>query len=156
MFESPNDALNLLFIILIPMLITAAVTAVFSAISTLAVYYYNKSRSVKEKSATYFLIFLGGILGVIIYYFVTKKKKDNLDRIDENKIKKFRIISILLMVIAAIGFGANIYASQTGMYDTDEYKRMMEEANTISYDMYDKDYIDSNMLNESADGTLQE
>ena len=154
MFESPNDALNLLFIILIPMLITAAVTAVFSAISTLAVYYYNKSRSVKEKSATYFLIFLGGILGVIIYYFVTKK--DNLDRIDENKIKKFRIISILLMVIAAIGFGANIYASQTGMYDTDEYKRMMEEANTISYDMYAKDYIDSNMLNESADRTLQE
>lgn len=75
MFESPNDALNLLFIILIPMLITAAVTAVFSAISTLAVYYYNKSRSVKEKSATYFLIFLGGILGVIIYYFVTKNKK---------------------------------------------------------------------------------
>ena len=93
---------------------------------------------------------------MIIYYFVTKKKKDNLDRIDENKIKKFRIISILLMVIAAIGFGANIYASQTGMYDTDEYKRMMEEANTISYDMYDKDYIDSNMLNESADRTLQE
>ena len=42
------------------------------------------------------------------------------------------------------------------MYDTDEYKRMMEEANTISYDMYDKDYIDSNMLNESADRTLQE
>lgn len=152
MFESTNNVLNQLLIFLTPMLIVGAVTAVFSTISTLAVYYYNKSRGVKEKSATYSLIFLFGILGVIVYYFKTNKENANHDDVDESKSKKFRIISIILIVIAVIGFGANMYASQTGVYDTDAYKQLMEEWHSASYDI---DYADSNIDEWSTDKTLQ-
>lgn len=135
MITGINDVFQQSFIFLIPMLISGAVTVVCSAISAAAVYYYNKSRGIKEKGATYFLIFLFGILGVIVYYFKTKKKTEKNDSLDESKSKKFRMISIILIVIAVIGFGTNIYASQTGMYDTD--------------------YADSNMIDWSSDGTLQ-
>ncbi|MDE5963924.1 MAG: hypothetical protein K2G65_00815 [Eubacterium sp.] len=155
MFEITNDVLNQLLIFLTPVLIVGAVTAVFSIISTLAVYYYNKSRGVKEKSATYSLIFLFGMLGVIVYYFKTKKENADIHDVNESKSKKCKIISIILIVIAVIGFGANIYASQTGMYDTDDYKQMMEEWHSASYDMYDNNYADPNIIERSSDGTLQ-
>lgn len=140
MFESANDVLKQAFTFLIPMLITGAVTVVCSAISAAAVYYYNKSRGIKEKGATYFLIFLFGILGVIVYYFKTKKKTEKNDSLDEGKSKKFRMISIILIVIAFIGWGANIYASQTGMYDTDEYKQSVEKYASCFYDKYGNEY----------------
>lgn len=140
MFESANDVLKQAFTFFIPMLITGAVTVVCSAISAAAVYYYNKSRGIKEKGATYFLIFLFGILGVIVYYFKTKKKTEKNDSLDEGKSKKFRMISIILIVIAFIGWGANIYASQTGMYDTDEYKQSVEKYASCFYDKYGNEY----------------
>ncbi len=152
---STNDALKIIITFLTPMLIAATVTTVFSTISTLAVYYYNKSRGVKEKSATYSLIFLFGIFGVIVYYFKTKKENADYHDVDESKSKKLRIISIILIVIAVIGFGANMYASQTGMYDTDAYKQLMEEWHSASYDMHDNDYADSNIDEWSTDKTLQ-
>lgn len=140
MFESANDVLKQAFTFLIPMLITGAVTVVCSAISAAAVYYYDKSRGIKEKGTTYFLIFLFGILGVIVYYFKTKKKTEKNDSLDEGKSKKFRMISIILIVIAVIGWGANIYASQTGMYDTDEYKQSVEKYASGFYDKYGNEY----------------
>lgn len=155
MITGINDVFQQSFIFLIPMLISGAVTVVCSAISAAAVYYYNKSRGIKEKGATYFLIFLFGILGVIVYYFKTKKKNADNGSIEDNKSKKFRMISIILIAIAVIGFGTNIYASQTGMYDTDAYKQMMEEWHSASYDMYDNNYADSNIDEWSTDRTLQ-
>lgn len=140
MITGINDVFQQSFIFLIPMLISGAITVVCSAISAAAVYYYNKSRGIKEKGATYFLIFLFGILGVIVYYFKTKKKTEKNDSLDESKSKKFRMISIILIVIAVIGFGTNIYASQTGMYDTDEYKQSVEKYASGFYDKYGNEY----------------
>lgn len=126
--------INTVFILLKPVLITVAITAVISVGFVTAVYFYNKSRNVKEKSSVYFLIFLFGIIGAVVYFLSTRKKAENIEYTGDKK--KYKIISVILAVICVAATAVNVSGVLSDDVYSDDYSELIDRLSVGCYDRY--------------------
>lgn len=135
-----DDIMNTVFVMMKPALIAATFTAVFSLVLILSVWFYNKSRAVKEKSGVYFLIFLFGLIGAAVYWFTSRKKIGENDGLSSSDKRKYKVVSIVLLIVCVIGFAVNIFNSAQGKYYDDEFVGIIEEMSAGYYDKYGNEY----------------
>lgn len=140
MHISDKDAFEMITTLSIPSIIMLAVYIVTNLSLTLAVYYYNKSRGVKAKAIIYPVIFVFGPVVALIYYLVTRRD-GNIASIDEHRIRKFKITSIILAVIFAAGFITDIAVVNSGvLFNNDYLETVSRFANFSYYDRYGNEY----------------
>lgn len=136
-----NDykALEMIKTLSMPGIIVSVVIFVLSILLALAVKYYNKSRGVRENGFIYFLIFLFGPLGALIYYLVNKNKAENIDFCENTDRNKYKIISVILAVVYAVGFVANIVVVNSGLLFNGDFYEIVSRLSTF-YDRYGNEY----------------
>jgi len=134
MHITDKEAFEMIATLSIPSIILFVIFIVSAILLFAALVFYNKSRGVKEKHFVYLLIFLFCPWSVPLYCILTRKKAENAFCRDEDK-KKYKIISVILAVMFALGFTADIVLTNSSvLFHDDYYKTISDFANFSYYD----------------------
>lgn len=133
---SSNQYTDMIFTLLKPVLVTGLIAIVASISIAYAVYFYNKSRNVKEKFSTYELIFLFGIIGAVVYLISTRKKEANFEYTGDKK--KHKIVSVILAVVCVAVMVVNMSGVLLDVIIGENY---LEAINILTEGYYDRNGI---------------